>query len=130
MLQDFVDEDEDHRYVSETVSAPVIETPLLSFLDLPSASTSTSQGRVEANKENSCQDEGKDFLSDMSDESLSLLEKYPTVKKMYRRYNVTLPSSASVERLFSYSGMVFTKKRSRLSDEHLEELVLLKANKA
>jgi hypothetical protein len=120
-LRDFVNED--NNYVSAAVAQPTIKTPLLKFLDLPS----TSQTAV---SRDISQDEGIDFLSDMSDESLSLLRKYPSVKRMYMRYNVTMPSSAPVERLFSYAGMVFTKKRNRLTDEHLEQYVLLKANRA
>ena len=67
------------------------------------------------------------YLQDTS-KALNSLDRYPTIKKLFRRYNTTLPSSAAVERLFSFAGMVHTPKRSRLSDSKLEELVLLKAN--
>ncbi|ODM87580.1 hypothetical protein Ocin01_19102 [Orchesella cincta] len=35
----------------------------------------------------------------------------PTVEKMFRRYNTSLPSSAPVERVFSYAGMILSPKR-------------------
>ncbi|XP_059353657.1 uncharacterized protein LOC132088593 [Daphnia carinata] len=60
--------------------------------------------------------------------NLDDLPNYPTIMKMYKRYNVTLPSSAAVERLFSQAGLIFTAKRYQLTDKHFEMLLFLKIN--
>jgi len=46
----------------------------------------------------------------------------------FRRFNVALPSSASVERLFSQGGLIYTPKRTNLTDAHFEMLLFLKVN--
>ncbi|KAK0049029.1 hypothetical protein Bpfe_021614 [Biomphalaria pfeifferi] len=60
--------------------------------------------------------------------SLEILHKYPTVKKLFLKYNTGIPSSAPVERLFSYAGMVLNKKRACMTDENFQQQLLLKAN--
>ena len=61
---------------------------------------------------------------------LSSLHKYSLVKKVFISSNTGLPSSAAVERLFSLGGQILTPRRNRLSDEHFEMLVLLRANRS
>ena len=61
------------------------------------------------------------FFKD-SCEDLVSLNRYPNVK------NTPLPSSAAVERLFSFAGMINAPKRSMLSEENFGQLVLMKAN--
>ena len=46
-----------------------------------------------------------------------------------RKYNVALPTSAAVERLFSVGGFIFDDFRSRLSDEHFDMFVWLYVNR-
>ena len=70
------------------------------------------------------------YLKDKNS-SLDSLQKFPTIKKMFMKYNSAIrkPSSAPVERLFSYAGMVLTKKRGCTTDEKFEQQLLLKANR-
>lgn len=68
------------------------------------------------------------FLADQSTK-LKSLHKYPSVKAVFMKYNAALPSSASVERLFSLAGRMFTALRSQLSDKNFERMLFLKANK-
>lgn len=67
------------------------------------------------------------YLSDLEQE-LNTLHRYPEVKKVFMKYNTPLPSSAPVERLFSYATMINHPKSHKLSDEMFEKRVLLKAN--
>jgi len=57
-----------------------------------------------------------------------MLNKYPTIQQIFMNYNTTLPSSAPVERLFSYGSLVLSPKRKLLSDKNFEQLLLLKVN--
>jgi len=68
-----------------------------------------------------------EYLKDSSRE-ISVLQKYPSVKKVFIKYNTPLPSSGPVERLFSYSNMILNAKRQSLSDSNFENLLLLKVN--
>ena len=60
--------------------------------------------------------------------SFEILNAYPAVKELFLRTNTALPSSAPVERLFSYATMFNIPKFNRLSDEHFELRVVMKAN--
>ncbi|XP_077270691.1 uncharacterized protein LOC143901934 [Temnothorax americanus] len=60
--------------------------------------------------------------------SFDLLEKFPLVKNLFIKYNTALPSSAPVERLFSYATLLNLPKFNRLSDSQFEKRVLYKAN--
>ncbi|XP_046400621.1 uncharacterized protein LOC124166944 [Ischnura elegans] len=60
--------------------------------------------------------------------SLSSLQNYPNVKKMFIRFNTSLCSSSPVERLFSHAGFIHSPERGSLSDKLFEKLVFLKGN--
>ncbi|KAK4021436.1 hypothetical protein OUZ56_003352 [Daphnia magna] len=51
------------------------------------------------------------------------LSKYPTVQKIYKRFNIALQSSASVERLISQGGLIYVPKRTNLIDKSFEMLL-------
>ena len=61
--------------------------------------------------------------------TMDSLHAFPLVKQLFIKYNTTLPSSAPVERLFSYGGNVLTASRSRMSDEHMEQVLLFRYNR-
>jgi len=47
---------------------------------------------------------------------------------MFLKYNTMIPSSAPVERLFSFAGIIRNAKRNRLADTTFETFLLLKSN--
>ena len=66
------------------------------------------------------------FLSDPA-QNLDSLQKLPTILKPFLRHNTTLPSIASVERLFSLGSQIYLPRRNRLSDIHFERQLQLRA---
>ncbi len=64
------------------------------------------------------------------DTNLKSLKKWPKIEKVFRKYNTPLPSSASVERLFSRGSLVFQTKRHKLLDSNFEIHVFMKSNAA
>ena len=61
---------------------------------------------------------------------VAVLHSYPIVKKLFLKYNYNalIPSSAPVERLFSFAGMIVRPHRRCTSDKIFEQLLLLKHN--
>ncbi|XP_011184223.2 uncharacterized protein LOC105213237 isoform X2 [Zeugodacus cucurbitae] len=69
------------------------------------------------------------YLHD-DDKSLSCLNRYQLVKKVFQKYNTMPPSSMVLEKLFhTFLNVINTQKGQHLTDEHLERLVLTKVNK-
>lgn len=56
------------------------------------------------------------------------LDAFPAIKKVFLKYNTPLPSSAPVERLFSFATLTNRPKSNRLTDKNFEIRVVLKAN--
>ena len=50
------------------------------------------------------------------------------IKQVFIRYNTPRPSSAPVERLFSFATMINQPRSHKLSDQLFEKRVVLKAN--
>lgn len=90
--------------------------------DLPCTIRRSSTDSVNNNRE------FLDFLDD-KEKSLCMLKAYPTIAKVFRRFNTTLSSSAPIERLFSQSLIIFTPRRNRISHSNFEKTLLLKQNK-
>ena len=49
-------------------------------------------------------------------------------QELFIKYNTPIPSSASVERIFSTAKDIFKAKRASLTDENFEKLLMLKFN--
>ena len=69
------------------------------------------------------------YLSQPCTKNYLILHQYPTVKKLFLKYNTPLPSSAPVERLFNYAVMFNLPKFNRQTKNTFERRVLMKANK-
>ncbi|KAL5238145.1 hypothetical protein ACI65C_005555 [Semiaphis heraclei] len=65
---------------------------------------------------------------DCKNKELSLLDNFPIVKQVFLKYNMSLPSSAPVERLFSSGSQILTPRRNRLSDTVFEMLLCCRCN--
>jgi len=66
--------------------------------------------------------------------NLVMLNSYPIVKQLglFLRFNATPPSSAPVERLFSFAGIagiIARPQRRKIENKLFEKLLLLKDNK-
>lgn len=68
------------------------------------------------------------YLAD-TDTSFEMLDRYPILKSTFMKFNAPLPSSAAVERLFSFATLLNNPRRGSLSDGNFEKLLLLKANR-
>ena len=65
------------------------------------------------------------FLED-NDFTVKALQKHPSIKRLFMKYNSTLTSTAPVEKLFPFQSILNSVHRSRLSDKTFEALSLLK----
>jgi len=61
-------------------------------------------------------------LDDLNTNSSAIL------KNIFLELNTALPASAACERLFSVAGRVFMPNRTRMTDEHFEQQLLLRLN--
>lgn len=69
-----------------------------------------------------------DYIETTSDK-IDVLNNFPSLKKLFIKFNVVLPTSASVERLFSAAGLILNCRRFKLSDDSFEQQLLLKLNR-
>ncbi|XP_025192770.1 uncharacterized protein LOC112592842 [Melanaphis sacchari] len=93
--------------------------------DLSSFFTWSQNSREEKSTVN---DEIDRFLGTSTTKTLECLHSLPTIKRVFVKYNTPLPSSASVERVFSVGGATITKKRTNMTDKHFEQIMLIKCN--
>lgn len=79
------------------------------------------------NSATKCELEALQYLEDTR-KDLVMLNCYPTIKQLFLRFNATLPSSAPVELLFSFAGIISRPHRRKIGDKLFEKLLLLKDN--
>lgn len=60
--------------------------------------------------------------------NIRMLHEYPNIRQVFIKYNTPLPSSAPVERLFSYATMTNMPKSNKICDSLFEMKVILKSN--
>lgn len=68
------------------------------------------------------------YVQTRSDD-MTIIAGSPVLKKLFIQLNTPLPASAAAERLFSYAGLTMSSRRTRMSNELFENLVMLKVNK-
>uniref|UniRef100_W5N607 Uncharacterized LOC102693305 n=1 Tax=Lepisosteus oculatus TaxID=7918 RepID=W5N607_LEPOC len=83
----------------------------------------TTHGEVN----NSIESEVRNYLLDTS-KCTSCLKKYPAVRHLFIKYNTTLLSCVPVERLYSHGGQILTQRHKGTSDDHFEQVLLLRYN--
>ena len=64
----------------------------------------------------------------MNSRQLSVLDSFPSLRKLSVMLNMPLPASAACKRLFSTAGLIFTLKRANLDATKFENQLLLKLN--
>ncbi len=72
------------------------------------------------------QDQVAGYFSSRSN-SVDALLAYPALVEAFKKSNSTLPSSATVERLFSAAAQILTVRRCNLSDDNFDKLVFMRS---
>lgn len=121
--------DDDEFNEVENSSPPPVKkkkTSAGNILDYMSSPKTSKRANVSSN---SRQMEYINYLND-SRTDLKMLDDYPTIRRIFYKYNTASPSSAAVERLFSIARSILRFNRSRLSDNKFEQAVVSKTNKS
>lgn len=71
--------------------------------------------------------EAFNFVEDRK-KNLEMLDQYPLVSGVFRKYNTTLSSSGPIERLFSQALLIYTPRLNRISHINFERTLLLRKN--
>ncbi|KAJ8406814.1 hypothetical protein AAFF_G00297300 [Aldrovandia affinis] len=71
-------------------------------------------------------DEVEVFLKSLDTSLLTAFSSLPKMRRVFIKFNASVPASAACERLFSVGKDIFTAKRNRLSDKNFERLLISK----
>ena len=96
----------------------LLKAPLLFFLFFSLIFFFQQPEKVE-----STQEELYQFLK-LNNSSINMLNNYTAIKKLFIKYNTGIPSSASVEYMFSIGGSIMTPQRGYLNDDIFEYQIL------
>lgn len=80
------------------------------------------------NSYSSAEQDLEQFLQSNSAD-LQMLNGFPVFKTLFIKYNTGLPTSASVETVFSVGNIVLRALKGKLGNETFEKQLLLKMNK-
>lgn len=87
------------------------------------------QSRRSSNDDSLTLEVYKYILQPSAEPSINEFRASYMLEEVFRRYNTTLSSSASVERIFSQALIIFTDRRNRLSDANFEKALFVSQNK-
>lgn len=128
-------EDMRRTLLQEAISLEPLHSPATLRDDNNSVKSDESEenffvfNNAKSSSDSTTHDEVRKYLEDSDNNNLTSLKAFPIVKRLFIKYNTTLPSSAPVERLFSHGGNLLTSSRNRMSDDHMEQVLLLRYNK-
>ena len=69
-----------------------------------------------------------DLFLKSDNNSIDQIHSNDLINQIFIKFNTPLPSSAHVERLFSYAGQINNPKRGRLTYLNFSNLVIFKSN--
>jgi len=114
--------------IDKWLSMSCVRMKMRSYLEEKPDSELVTKGNP--SKEMSTADVESKFMEFLrTAKSLECFSKFSKVKRLFMKFNTTIPSSAPVKRLFSLGNLVFNPRRNRLNDEKFQQLLLLRYNK-
>lgn len=96
-----------------------------------------NQNEIEDSVTHSSDDHTKNYLeiskyleypAERKIENLDQLSQFPMVRKLFKKFNVIMPSEADVERTFSYGGMILRPHRRNMLPTIFEKTIVLLSN--
>lgn len=106
------------------IEAVMKESPENAYLNVPDS----SDDFVILKPTRSNSNQAINFLNDPRCD-LNMLESYPAVKKVFKSSNTPLCSSAPIERIFNFAGIINNPKRGSTIPKNFESCVVMKGNK-
>ncbi|XP_058979577.1 uncharacterized protein LOC131802871 [Musca domestica] len=109
-------DDNFHNQYTSLVNISSAECEVTEFFDFGDSTDSAAEN---GNLPQSLKMEIDSYLAD-PDGSLKSLQKYPTVRRMFYRYNTCIPSPSSVSRIFPVTELLRTSLSSPWEEEQFE----------
>lgn len=129
-----------HEQKDDIISSLKQELPELPDSSVPDAAEPVDQEEVHgegdavtayfSKRQARVMDEVDSFLLSSATSPISAFQNLPKMKRLFIKYNTGVPASPACERLFSVGKDFFLQKRSCLSDDNFERLLMCRANKS